>query len=90
MKIINKTKDDLYYKVTPSGTVLSGSKVIASGVLKAGHSESFPLTNAGKSPIVYVQSINQYNQGNFGLQVADGNSTVQISMTELTEDDSTY
>jgi hypothetical protein len=85
MKIINKTSDDLYYMVTPSGTVLSGSKVIASGVVKAGHSDAFPLENAGKSPIVYVKSINQYNQGNFSAQVTDGNSSVEISMQEVSD-----
>lgn len=79
MKIINKTNDRLYYLVTPSGTTLSGSQVIASGVVDKGNSLEFPL-QAGKSPIVYVKSIGQYDQGYFSAQPADDNSTVTIAI----------
>ncbi len=79
MKIINKTNDRLYYLVTPSGTTLSGSQVIASGVVDKGNSLEFPLP-AGKSPIVYVKSIGQYDQGYFSAQPADDNSTVTIAI----------
>lgn len=80
MKIINKTNDRLYYLVTPSGTTLSGSQVIASGVVDKNNALEFPLPD-GKSPIVYVKSINQYDQGYFSAQPADGHGTVTITLT---------
>ncbi len=80
MKIINKTNDRLYYLVTPSGTTLSGSPVIASGVVDKDNALEFPLQK-GDSPIVYVKSIGQYDQGYFSAQPADEHSTVTIEIT---------
>jgi hypothetical protein len=81
MKIINNTNDRLYYLVTPSGTTLSGSKVIASGVVDKDNTLEFPLNNAGQRPIVYVKSIGPYDQGYFSAQPEDGHATVTISIT---------
>jgi hypothetical protein len=83
MKIINKSQSKIYYQVTPSGTVLSGSEVIASGIIDANNSLEFPLENAGKNPIVYVKDATSYNEGNLALKVKDGNSEVLLSMTEV-------
>ena len=83
MKIVNHTESDIYYQVTPSGTVLSGSKVIASGVVKAHNTIEFPLENAGNRPIVYAKGASAYSQGNLSTQVTDGHSTVAISMEEV-------
>ncbi len=80
MKIINKTNDRMYYLVTPSGTTLSGSKVIASGVIEKDNALEFPLPE-GKGPIVYVKSIGPYDQGYFSAQASDGNGTVTVSVT---------
>lgn len=80
MKIINQTNDNLFYLVTPSGTVLSGSKVVASGVVNKGNTLDFPV-QAGSRPIVYVKSIGQFDQGYFSAQTADSQGTVTVTVT---------
>lgn len=77
MKIINQTNDNLFYLVTPSGTILSGSKVVASGVVNSGNTLDFPV-QAGLSPIVYVKSIGQNDQGYFSAQTKDSQGTVTV------------
>jgi hypothetical protein len=83
MKIINKSQSKIYYQVTPSGTVLSGSEVIASGFLDKGHDIEFSLDNAGMSPIVYVKGADNYAEGNIVLKVKDEHSEVLLQMIEL-------
>ncbi len=84
MKIINNTQNKIYYQVTPSGTVLSGSRVIASGYLDRGTSLEFPVPDAGVNPIVYVRGAGNYNpQGNLSLHVPDGHADVKVSMTDV-------
>ena len=51
MKIINDTNDTLYYLVTPSGTTLSGSQVIASGWIYPFAAGEVSVPNAGKEPL---------------------------------------
>jgi len=43
MKIINDSSSDIYYQVTPSGTILIDSDVIASGTSKNPHPEEGAL-----------------------------------------------
>lgn len=81
MKIINDTTNTIQYLVTPSGTVLSGSPIIASGTINPNNTLDFPLTNAGKGPWVYVKSQEPYNQGYLSIQTADGGATVTLAMT---------
>jgi len=82
MKIINDTGNTIAYLVTPSGTVLSGSPIIASGYVVPNGSIEFVLTNAGVQPLVYVKAVGEYTQGNISRQVANGNSVVRIGITE--------
>ena len=82
MKIINNTSKPIGYIVTPSGTVISGSQIIASGSVGGNSATEFQLPNAGLNPIVYVKSVAQYNQGYLSRQVANGNSVVSITITE--------
>jgi len=82
MKIINSTGDPIAYLVTPSGTVISGSPIVASGTIGANSALEFQVSGAGLQPLVYVKSIAQYNQGYFGIKVANGQSSVRISLTE--------
>jgi hypothetical protein len=86
MKIINKTTNTIYYQVACSGTgVLSGSDIIASGYIEASGTLGFPLQDAGKNPIVFVKGADPGNEGNIGLRVEDGDSTVLLSMVEVKE-----
>lgn len=82
MKIINDTGTGIAYLVTPSGTVLSGSPIIASGFVGANSSTEFNVPNAGIQPIVYVKGTGQFTQGNISRQVANGASVVRIGITE--------
>ncbi len=82
MKIINDTGTVLSYLVTPSGGVLSGSPILASGSVQANSASEFSVPNAGLNPIVYVKAVGQYSQGNFSRQGANGNSVIRIGITE--------
>ncbi|HYH44675.1 MAG TPA: hypothetical protein VEG34_03255 [Thermoanaerobaculia bacterium] len=83
MKIINNTGNFVQYLVTPSGTTLSGSTIVASGSIRPNSAEIFPVNNGGPNPIVYVKSIGQGSKGYTGRQVADANSTVALTITEV-------
>jgi hypothetical protein len=82
MKIINHSSDTISYLVTPSGTTLSGSKVVASGTIGANQTLEFPV-QAGEGPIVYVKSITPVDQGYFSAFPKDSNGTVEVSVTPL-------
>lgn len=85
MKIINDTTETLYYLVTPSGTTLSGSKVIASGWIYPFAAGEVSVTNAGSGPIVYVRgSSGQQSNGPtyISRKVTNGDSIVRIRITE--------
>jgi hypothetical protein len=83
MRIINNSGSTLQYVVTPSGTTLSGSPVIASGSISPNSAEVFSVPNAGQNPIVYVKAYPyQGNKGYIGRQVSDGNATVNLTITE--------
>lgn len=81
MKIINDTSNKIAYQVTPSGTTLSGSKVIASGTIEPNNTLKFPVDDAGKGPWVYIQSAETYNQGKLSVQTKDGDATVTLKLT---------
>ena len=85
MKIINNTGYGLTYVVTPSGTSLSGSQIIASGFVSGNGATEFDVPNAGANPIVYVKAFTapQFgNRGYIGRQLANGKSTVAITFEE--------
>ena len=83
MRIINNTGSALQYVVTPSGTTLSGSTVIASGGVSPNSAQIFSVPGAGLNPIVYVKAFTfQGNKGFIGRQVSDGNASVSITITE--------
>lgn len=82
MKIINNSGSFLQYVVTPSGTTLSGSTIIASGYVSPNGTAQFQVDGAGRNPLVYVKSVTQGSKGFTGRQVASGDSTVSITMTE--------
>jgi hypothetical protein len=83
MKIINNTGYQLTYLVTPSGTSLSGSQVIASGYVGGGSATEFDVPNAGANPAVYVKAITGFgNKGYIGRILANGKSTVAITFEE--------
>jgi hypothetical protein len=82
MKIINDTGDYIGYIVTPSGTVISGSKIIASGSVPPNAAFEFTVSGAGIQPIVYVKSVTPQNQGYISRKVATANSVVRIGITE--------
>jgi len=84
MKIINDTTETLYYLVTPSGTTLSGSKIIASGWIYpfAAGEVSVP---AGNGPIVYVRGSTSQTSGGptyIGRKMANQDSVARIRITE--------
>ena len=82
MKIINDTNSTMEYLVTPSGTTLSGSKVIASGRIWANTAREFQVEGAGTGPNVYVQPVQQ-GAGTYILrQAANGDSVLRVRMTE--------
>lgn len=84
MKIINQTSNQIAYVVTPSGTVLSGSKIVASGTVSAHGSQDVKFSsNPGQKPIVYLKGSDQYNQGYLGTQVTDENSSVEINIAVI-------
>ena len=81
MKIINNTSNEVAYVVTPSGTTLSGSRIVASGTVSARGSQSVHFSsNPGQKPIVYVKGASQYNQGYLATQVTDENSSLEIQI----------
>jgi hypothetical protein len=85
VKIINNTGYQLDYVVTPSGTTLSGSQIIASGFVGGNSAKEFNVPNAGDNPIVYVKAYTspQFgNRGYIGRQLANGKSTVAITFEE--------
>ena len=83
MRIINNTGSVLQYVVTPSGSSLSGSPVIASGSVAPNSAQIFSVPGAGLNPIVYVKAYTfQGNKGFIGRQVSDGNASVSITFTE--------
>ncbi len=83
MKVINNTSYQLTYLVTPSGTTLSGSQIIASGFVAGGSAKEFNVPNAGANPVVYVKAITlNGNKGYIGRQLANGASTVAITFEE--------
>lgn len=87
MKIINDTTETLYYLVTPSGTTLSGSKVIASGWIYPFAAGEVNVPNAGSGPIVYVRGSSGQGSGQsgptyIGRKVTDDTSIVRIRITE--------
>jgi hypothetical protein len=85
VKIINNTGTGLNYLVTPSGTTLSGSQIIASGFVSGNSATEFDVPSAGLNPIVYVKAFQypQYgNKGYIGRQLANGQSTVAITFAE--------
>ena len=85
MKIINNTGYGLTYVVTPSGTSLSGSQIIASGYVSGNSATEFDVQNAGTNPFVYVKAYTspQFgNRGYIGRQLANGKSTVAITFEE--------
>jgi hypothetical protein len=82
MRIINNSGSTLQYLVTPSGTTLSGSPIIASGYIQVNSASQFNVDGAGTHPIVYVKSVSQGSKGFTGRQVSNGNATVNITMTE--------
>jgi hypothetical protein len=85
MKIINDTSETLNYLVTPSGTTLSGSKVIASGWIYPFSAGEVTLTNAGNGPIVYVRGQSGQTPGGptyISRKVTNSDSIVRIRITE--------
>lgn len=85
MKIINKTSSKIYYQVTPSGGILKASKIVASGFINKGDTLKFSVKDIGLSPVVYVKGADSYCEGNLSLSVKDGNSTVEVSMSEVND-----
>jgi hypothetical protein len=84
MRIINKTKNTIYYQVTPSGCDLEYQYVVASGSIESGGTLKFPVGDIGPSPKVYVKNADPRTDGSLELQVKDGDSTVEVSMSEVT------
>ena len=83
MKVINNTGYSLSYLVTPSGTTLSGSQIIASGYVSGGSATEFSVPTAGTNPIVYVKAYpTGGNKGYIGRQLANGDSSVTITFEE--------
>jgi hypothetical protein len=83
VKIINNTGSVLQYVVTPSGTTLSGSTIIASGGVSPNSAKIFSVPNAGLNPIVYVKAFQDGgNKGFLGRQTSDGNASVTITFIE--------
>ena len=82
MKIINNTNGTLHYLVTPSGTTLSGSKIIASGTIWANTAREFGVTGAGDGPNVYFKAESQNSQGYVFRQAANANSVLKLEITE--------
>lgn len=84
MRIINNTSNEIAYVVTPSGTTLSGSRVVASGTVPARGTQPVQFSSSpGKSPIVYVKGASQYNQGYLATQVTDENSSLEIQISVI-------
>lgn len=84
MKIINDTNATLEYLVTPSGTTLSGSKIIASGRVFPNTARELKVdaNAAGIGPNVYVQPVTE-NAGNYILrQAANASSVLRVRMDE--------
>jgi hypothetical protein len=84
MKIINDTNATLEYLVTPSGTTLSGSKVIASGRIWANTAREFDVDPgaAGTGPNVYVQPSTQGAGAYVYRQAANASSVLRVRMDE--------
>ena len=82
MKIINNTNGTLQYLVTPSGTTLSGSKVIASGQIWANTAREFDVSQAGIGPIVYFKAESNDSEGYVSRQAANAESVLKLEITE--------
>lgn len=82
MKIINNTNGTVQYLVTPSGTTLSGSEIVASGWVESngGHADIY-LPTVGLKPIVYLKSESPNSEGYVLTKAVDGNSTVTMAIT---------
>jgi len=82
MKIINNTNGTLNYLVTPSGTTLSGSKIIASGRIWANTAREFEVSGAGQGPNVYFKPVSQGSEGYVIRQAANADSVLKIEINE--------
>ena len=85
MKIINDTKSQIHYLVTPSGRPLSQSQVIASGVVSANSTQTVTFNvDPGKGPIVYMGGIEpQYSENFVSTKVTNRDSDVQLKISVI-------
>lgn len=82
MKIINDTNTTLEYVVTPSGTTLPNSKVLASGRVWRNTARDVDINASEQVPNVYVKPVEDNNENFAFRQVSGLNSTVRITITE--------
>lgn len=74
MKIINDTNATMEYLVTPSGTNLANSQVIASGRVWANTAREFDVDGGGIGPNVYFKPASQ--DDNYVLRQASNDEAV--------------
>ena len=85
MKIINDTKSDIHYLVTPSGRPLSQSQVVASGVVSANSTQTVTFnTDPGRGPIVYMGGTQpQFSQNYVSTKATNSASDVQLKISVI-------
>jgi hypothetical protein len=82
MKIINNTNGTLQYVVTPSGTILKDSPIVASGTIPGNTAREFDASKAVTAANVYFKLDSQYAPGYAMRQSANPNSVLKIEITE--------
>jgi hypothetical protein len=82
MKIINNTNGTLHYVVTPSGTTLQNSQIVASGTIWENTAREFDASKAVTAANVYFKLDSTNAPGYAMRQSASPNSVLKIEITE--------
>lgn len=82
MKIINTTNGTLSYIVTPSGTILQDSEIIASGTIKSLASAEFNASGVVTVGNVYLKMDNTSTAGYAMKHGVSPNSTITVQIIE--------